>query len=160
MNIRLATPQDLNTVLENIKEAKKLMRNSGNTKQWGDNYPAVEKIINDIELGNCFICEVDESVVASFSFIKGIDSTYENIYHGQWINDAPYAVIHRIASNGKVKGVGEKIIRWALTQYPSIRIDTHEDNKVMQYLILKLGFKYCGIIITDDGTERLAYQNK
>lgn len=160
MNIRLATPQDLNTVLENIEEAKKLMRKLGNTKQWGYNYPAIEKIVQDIESGECFIGEVDGRVVASFSFIIGVDPTYNKIYKGEWLNDAPYAVIHRMASNGKAKGVGEQILKWALTQYPSIRVDTHEDNKIMQHLILKLGFKYCGIIITDDGTERLAYQNK
>ena len=28
----------------------------------------------------------------------------------------------------------------------------------MQKLILRYGFTYCGIIYTDDGTQRLAYQ--
>lgn len=40
----------------------------------------------------------------------------------------------------------------------SIRIDTHQDNKSMQRLILKNNFEYCGIIYVEDGSERLAYE--
>lgn len=40
----------------------------------------------------------------------------------------------------------------------SIRIDTHEDNKSMQRLIDKNGFKYCGIFYLADGSKRLAYE--
>lgn len=37
-------------------------------------------------------------------------------------------------------------------------IDTHEDNEVMQHLILKNGFEKRGIIYTDDGSPRFAYE--
>lgn len=40
----------------------------------------------------------------------------------------------------------------------SIRIDTHEDNKPMQRLIEKNGFKYCGIIYLNDKSKRLAFE--
>lgn len=33
-----------------------------------------------------------------------------------------------------------------------LRIDTHRDNGVMQYLILKHGFVPCGTIWVEDGT--------
>ena len=39
-----------------------------------------------------------------------------------------------------------------------LRIDTHEKNLVMQNLVKKTGFSYCGIIYVDDGTKRLAYE--
>ncbi len=39
-----------------------------------------------------------------------------------------------------------------------LRIDTHQDNKIMQHVILKNGFTYCGIIYTGDGSPRLAYE--
>lgn len=39
----------------------------------------------------------------------------------------------------------------------SIRVDTHRDNISMQKMLLKNGFKYCGIIYLKDGSERLAY---
>ena len=47
---------------------------------------------------------------------------------------------------------------FALKQYENIRIDTHSDNKVMQQIAKKEGFRYCGIINCWNGTERLAYQ--
>ncbi len=48
----------------------------------------------------------------------------------------------------------------ALSQCGNLKIDTHRDNKIMQHLLEKNGFKYCGIINTDDGTERMAYQKE
>ena len=36
--------------------------------------------------------------------------------------------------------------------------DTHRDNTIMQHLITKHGFTYCGIILLANGDERLAYQ--
>ena len=41
-----------------------------------------------------------------------------------------------------------------------VRIDTHRDNETMLHLIEKNGFIRCGIIIVDDGTERIAFQKK
>ena len=38
-----------------------------------------------------------------------------------------------------------------------LRIDTHEDNHVMQQAVQKLGFRKCGIIHIADGTPRIAY---
>ena len=40
----------------------------------------------------------------------------------------------------------------------NIRIDTHLDNRIMQHVIKKYGFTYCGIIYLASGDERLAYQ--
>ena len=39
-----------------------------------------------------------------------------------------------------------------------LRIDTHEDNIVMQHLIIKNGFRKCGIIHIADGSPRIAYE--
>lgn len=41
---------------------------------------------------------------------------------------------------------------------PNLRIDTHEENKVMRHLIEKSGFAECGIIRVEDGSPRIAYQ--
>lgn len=42
-------------------------------------------------------------MVGTFCFIVGEDPTYAVIDNGKWLNDAPYGVIHRMASNGKRK---------------------------------------------------------
>jgi len=36
----------------------------------------------------------------------------------------------------------------------NIRIDTHRDNRIMQHVISKYGFTYCGIIYLANGDER------
>ena len=40
---------------------------------------------------------------------------------------------------------------------PPLRIDTHRDNKIMQTLLAKNGFQYCGVIRLTNGEPRLAY---
>ena len=42
----------------------------------------------------------------------------------------------------------------------NIRIDTHEDNRIMQHLLDKYGFAKCGCIYVEDGTPRIAYQKE
>ena len=41
---------------------------------------------------------------------------------------------------------------------PHLRIDTHEDNRIMQRAVEKLGFHRCGIIYVSDGSPRIAYE--
>ncbi len=40
----------------------------------------------------------------------------------------------------------------------NIRIDTHKDNKVMQHVLARNGFKRCGIIFLLNGDPRVAFQ--
>lgn len=77
--------------------------------------------------------------MATFVLRGGIDPTYNIIYEGKWLNDKPYATIHRIASTGEIKGIMHIAMQFALQQYDNIRIDTHHDNMVMQHLIEKKG---------------------
>lgn len=74
-------------------------------------------------------------LVGTFCYIEGIDPTYLKIYEGEWLNDEPYAVIHRMASNGKQKGISTECLKWAFAHCDNIRIDTHRDNIVMQNLL-------------------------
>ena len=48
-------------------------------------------------------------------------------------------------------------IRFALTRYDTLRIDTHQDNAPMRHAIAKEGFTYCGLIHCWNGDERLAF---
>ena len=68
-------------------------------------------------------------------------------------------MIHRLAGNGTVKGVGAFCIEWAFMQCGHLRADTHGDNQVMQNLLEKSGFSYCGVIhVAEDNYPRLAYE--
>ena len=91
-------------------------------------------------------------------FLEGPDPTYARIYDGEWKNDNPYFVIHRVASLAGVHGIMRAVLDYAFTQTGTIRIDTHEDNLTMRALLAKYGFSYCGVILLENGDPRLAYQ--
>lgn len=138
--------------------ARIFMQEHGNGNQWINGYPSVELITNEINAGHSFVCEDEQGeIVGTFCYIEGVDPTYLKIYEGEWLNDEPYAVIHRIASGGKRKGISTECLRWAFTQYDNIRIDTHRDNSVMHNLLKKNNFTPCGIIYLLNGAERIAY---
>lgn len=158
MFIRKATLEDIPQMQEIFAIARKFMAQTGNPNQWADNYPSNEQLLEDINSGDSYICMVQDQMVGTFVLRGGNDPTYKIIYDGAWKNDNPYATIHRIASNGKIKGIFNAVMEYALKHFNSIRIDTHRDNKVMRNAITKAGFEYCGIIHCWNGDERLAYQ--
>ena len=84
---------------------------------------------------------------------------YARIYDGQWLDDMqPYGTIHRLAGREDARGVAAACFDWCGTQLPNLRADTHRDNRIMQHILQKHGFRYCGIIYLLNGDERLAYQ--
>jgi len=157
--IRPTTHDDLPEVMEIYAIARDFMCSTGNVSQWTDGYPLVAFIKEEIDAGHSFVCENQEGeLIGTFCFIIGDDPTYENIYEGEWLNNDLYGTVHRIASSGKEKGIAEACFRWCFLQCNNVRVDTHRDNRVMQRILKKLGFSYCGIIYVSNGTERLAYQ--
>ena len=137
--------------------ARAFMRRSGNTRQWSGSYPSAESLRQDMAEGNSYAVCVNRKPVATFYFKTAEDPTYAKIYDGAWLNDAPYGVIHRVASDGTHKGVMKLILDFCLTKIDNIRIDTHRDNAVMRNALISYGFSYCGIIHLANGDERLAY---
>lgn len=158
MEIRKTTFDDLEAVMEIYANARKFMAENGNPNQWKTHKPQKELIIGDIEIGQSYVCCEEDKILGVFAFIHGEDPTYKVIYEGKWLSDGPYAVVHRIASSGEKKGTGTFMMKWAEEQFPHIRIDTHRDNTVMQNMLNKLGYEYCGIIHLEDGDERMAFE--
>lgn len=162
MKIRLSHLDDLERIMEIYAFAREFMAAHGNPNQWGPTrWPPEDLIREDIRDSKSYVCEEDGRVVGVFYFDHGVDiePTYRNIENGSWKQDSPYGVVHRIASDGSVKGIGSFCLRWAITQSPHLRIDTHGDNHVMQSLLEKLGFEKRGLIyVTEDPYPRFAYE--
>lgn len=159
LEIRKTRKEDIPRLKQIFATARQFMASNGNPDQWVPSYPSDEQLLNDINNGDSFVVISDSrQIVATFVLHAGIDPTYNTIYEGQWLNDAPYATIHRIASNGEVKGIFRLALQFALNRYDNIRIDTHHDNIVMRNAIMQNGFSYCGIIHCWNGDERMAYQ--
>lgn len=168
-SIRHSTMDDLWRMMEIYAYARKFMAENGNPKQWGaTGWPPEELLKRDIEAGHSYICAANGRTVGTFFYDFGphIENTYEDIYDGEWIgtkalgeNGNIYGVVHRLAGDGSVRGIGTHCLNWAYEQCHHLRIDTHFDNKVMQKLLTKLGFIRCGVIyVTEDHDPRIAYE--
>lgn len=156
--IRKATVNDKTRIMEIYAYARQFMAEHGNPNQWKNNNPSEETIDNDIANRQMYVIEADGGVHAVFYFHIGDDSTYHIIDNGHWLSDESYGTIHRIAGDGTIHGVLEITVNYCKDQIPHLRIDTHHDNKIMQHVIEKNGFKKCGIIYVKDGSERIAYE--
>ncbi|MBR6490299.1 MAG: GNAT family N-acetyltransferase [Muribaculaceae bacterium] len=157
--IRHATAADVGRIMAVLDAAKKVMRDSGNTRQWIDGYPTEQTIIRDLEQGGAMVVEDDGVVVAYFAFLPSPEPTYAAIYEGSWLDDSmPYHVVHRMGAVPSVQGIFASAMDYCFSIATNIRVDTHRDNKIMQHLFAKHGFTYCGIIYLANGDERLAFQ--
>ncbi len=159
IKIQPAVTEDLDRLMEIFALAREFMHTTGNPNQWINGYPQREFMAGEIEQGHCYVCRTPErTIVATFCLLPSPDPTYSKIYDGQWLNDEPYHVIHRIASDGSVRGIGKRCIDWCAKRCDNLRIDTHADNHIMQSLAERCGFVRCGIIYVANGTPRIAYQ--
>lgn len=162
MEIRKSTEADFERIMEIYGYARTFMADHGNPRQWGNsNWPPRDLIQNDILRQKGYVCTHEGRVVGTFffDFGKEIEPTYRVIEDGRWLDDSAYGVVHRLAGDGSVKGIGRFCLEWAYEQCSHLRVDTHGDNKVMQDLLPKLEFRYCGIIyVTVDHDPRLAYE--
>ncbi len=156
--IRAAQTQDLNAIETVYTAARAFMRASGNMRQWVDGYPQRDLLAADIQKGQLFVLEENGCVHGAFAFILGEDPTYGYIENGKWPNSKPYGTIHRIGTDGKIKGAVKAALDFALQYTDEVRADTHEDNRPMQHVLAKNGFVRCGVIYLEDGAPRIAYQ--
>lgn len=156
--IRFAQEKDLEKIQEIYAYARKFMAEHGNPTQWGQTRPTEETLRKDIEKEQLYVIEEGNRLQGVFALIIGEDSTYRNIEQGGWRDDSMYGTIHRIASAPDAHGIMAQVLAFAWKKIQHLRIDTHENNQVMQHLILKNGFEKCGIIYVDDGSPRVAFE--
>ena len=136
MRIRKTTINDLDTVMKIYARARGFMAETGNPTQWKDSYPSEELIRKDISDGVSYVCVGEREIEAVFMYDMREDPTY--------------AVIE--------KDVASFCMQWCFAQCGNLRCDTHEDNKIMQHVMKKNGFEYCGRIYVEDGSPRVAFQ--
>lgn len=169
-SIRKATILDLPGVMKCVNDAKRFLKDSG-SKQWNgdDGYPTVTDMVNDINLSRLYLC-MDNDQIAGICAFLGEEPEYANI-HGSWIVDTDnYLTIHRIAVNDDFRGTGisKELFNYALeyarkNNKDSVRVDTHERNKIVQSLAADMGYTLCGYVIYQrikDEPKRLVYEKK
>ena len=158
--------KDLVPIMKVIAEAQALLA-SHEIDQWQNGYPNESAILEDLKNNESYIVtSKDSTLIGTAMFTTKNEPTYKSI-EGKWItkSDAIYGVIHRMAVTNEFrkKGIAKFIFEQCEQQLLknniiSMRIDTHEDNLVMQSLLKKLKYLYCGVIYLDNGDKRLAYE--
>lgn len=154
--VRKATLEDLPRIESIYAGARQFMAENGNPNQWGKSDPPTQQLIADIREGMLYVMESD-CIHGVFYFHIGEDPTYTVIHDGSWGSDVPYGTIHRIAGDGS-GGIVSTAVNFAKEKIHHLRIDTHEDNHVMQHVVEKLGFVRRGIIYIANGSPRIAYE--
>lgn len=155
--VRRANFEDLPRIEEIYAYARRFMEQTGNPTQWGKHHPPHACLVEDIEKQFLYVLTDEKGIHGVFYFVIAPDPTYAEIRDGAWRHDGPYGTIHRIASDGS-GGILAAAVRFCAEKIDNIRIDTHQDNFVMQKAVAKLGFVRSGIIFTDDGSPRIAYE--
>ena len=166
MKIRRSTSDDIPNIISIIDDAKEYLA-SQKIDQWQNGYPNSEQIEEDIKNGESYVVLNDENrAMATSMFTTNSEPTYK-VIDGNWIinENKKYGVIHRMAIKKEFRKLGLATILFdefhqqlKSQNIQSLKIDTHEENIGMQSLIKKLGYQYCGIIYTDYGAKRLAFE--
>ena len=163
---RVASLSDLDQVMEAVEDSREVLRKQGNG-QWQDGYPNRDDFINDIN--NCRLFVISDrsnsDIVVGVCALTYREEDYHHLYEGEWLTDLPYMVMHRVALKKEYQGQGygkqlfEVFIEQAKKEgYHSLRIDTHEGNKVMRHLIELYGFTYCGKAILTPNKDRMVFE--
>lgn len=140
--------------------------------QWQEGtYPDAATVEGDIAQGIGYVLCDGGEVVGAVALTTQGEEGYRHIFDGAWLTplDGPYVTVHRIAVSGehRGKGLSKRIMQEAEALaaqrgFPSVRVDTHEQNAVMRSLLSGLGYRQCGTIILLDGDEkgapRLCYE--
>ena len=156
LQIRKAALSQLPQIQQIYDCARGFMRENGNPTQWQGGYPWADLLEKDIAAGQLYLVMEEAKICGVFAFIPGEDPTYGYI-EGAWNSNQPYAAIHRVAGNGKRKGILAACVAYCAERCSYLRIDTHADNHIMQRAIEKQGFRFCGTIYLENGSPRLAY---
>ena len=164
LRFRKGVASDLERIMELVADAQNWFRGQ-NIDQWQDGYPTENVISSDIQDNVNYIIEYNGVAVATAVISFTGEPTYMEIEGKGWLNNNPYAVVHRIAVADRCrrKGIAKEILYYveelcAERGVADIRIDTHRDNAPMRSLLKKMGYTHCGRITLISGAYREAYQ--
>lgn len=162
MKLRKAQRHEVELCYQCIEDARAYHKSMGFV-QWHPEYPTRQTILDDIARDIGYVFVKKQKIVGYCCIIIGDEPAYHTI-EGAWKTNRPYAVVHRMAFNQKARGGGlskqamDLIKAFCLSHHiHAIRVDTQDENKVMQHILDREGFQYCGLIQFDGG-PKLAYE--
>lgn len=162
MKIRNAEKEEARTCYRSIEDARTYHKSLG-FEQWHPDYPTLQTVLDDIANGTGYVFVRGREIIGYCCLLIGEEPAY-HVIDGAWQTDRPYAVIHRMAFSSRARGGGLSKEAFHLMKdlcrakhIDAIRVDTQSENKVMQHILAKEGFVYCGLVQFDGG-PKLAYE--
>lgn len=132
-------------------------------KQWTENYPTEIHALADMNRHHGYVLELNGKVMAYGAVIFTGEPAYAEL-RGEWMSDAPYVVVHRlaVAMDAQRRGIARRFFaaveNLAISKgIGSFRVDTNFDNERMLRLLESLDFDYCGNVTYESG-DRLAFE--
>ncbi len=148
--IRLATSEDIDTLLDITKAcAKQMILN--NIFQWNENYPNRNAFETDVHRNELFVLVESSQIIGCMVISTFMDEEYKTV---DWHTpDDTNLYIHRLAVHPKAQGKGyaQQLMQFAENyaienNYRSIRLDTFSKNLRNQKFYELRGYKKLGNI--------------
>ena len=162
MIVRRTQEEDIAKVLEVYQAGRQFQRQVLKLWQWEDHYPNEAQLREDISAAGSYMVLEENSgqgseILATFFVQEGPDQIYLPL-KSHWQDLDQIVTIHRLASNGRQKGMGKFIFNWLQSQFNYIMIDTHDHNHVMKKLLADFNFRNIGQVTIANGTLRNVYE--
>ena len=163
IDFRTAYLRELEDCWNVIEEARSLMNANGST-QWTSEYPSKQDIMEDLNNGNAYVVTVDGKIAVYGAVVLNGEPQYEFL-EGKWLTDGNYYVVHRLATLPEFQGRGlaKEFMRHVnslcqVEEVPSIKIDTHANNRPMIHLLSTLAYSICGRVNYGKRGMRFAFE--
>ncbi len=165
MQIRLATKDDLPSLMALVRRVVPLMRATGNL-QWDETYPNEAVFQRDIDLNQLWVAMVDGNIAGVAAVTTDQDPDYTQV---GWNIEEPAIVVHRLAVDPAFRGQGaagalmQKAEEVAVERDITVlRVDTNTQNEATQRLFPKLGYILAGEISLEfrPGLRFLCYEKR
>lgn len=159
-----AKTEQLDIAMDIIDQGRSYLKSQG-IDQWQNGYPNKTSIQQDIDAEKGYFLTNGADLFAYLCMDFDGEPAYNDI-KGNWLTeqDAKYMVIHRLAFNGQFRGKGLSSAVFELAEdfcrergIHSIRVDTDRDNQIMQHIMTKAGYTYCGTIWFA-GSDKVAFE--
>lgn len=166
MQLVRANRTQLTRIMEIIEDGRRALNKMG-LNQWQDGYPSIEDIETDIEKQMSYVLIEEYTIIGTVALDPYGEPAYDKLFDGQWRFNTPYLTIHRMAmaEHAAAKGIGTQLLQHieqiAIDKGISqIRLDTHEDNVIMQRVAIKNGYVCVGKVNYGVDFDCFAYDKK
>ena len=147
--IRLATLQDLVSILDIVCACISMMQKEKNT-QWDHTYPSKDDFIKDVSDQTLYVYEYQGEVAGFVCLNEQEAEGYRNV---KWESMDKATIIHRMAVNPNVQrcGIASALLKFAEQiaaerEHSYIKSDTCSMNEHMKRLFLSKGYRKVGEI--------------